>query len=100
MSLKLSQLKTQAFRLSGVQSTKALKKLHGSIAALDMRLKKSWIRVIEILENLSYGVPVWDESPDTLDSTINRLLDFQGGLVEDMGEIGLNLTALNQEFIL
>ena len=98
MDLKLPQLKAQAFRISGVSTTKALKKLHGSIAVLDMRLKASWKRVIEILENLSSGIPVWNNAAETLDDAIANLLDYQDTLVAEMASIGLNAIAANQEF--
>lgn len=100
MSANIKQLKAQAFRLAGVNTTKALKKIHAGIAGLDMRLKISWIRAIEILENLSKGIPTWDGDQDTLDSTITKLFDFQEKLVSEISEIALDQISVNQEFIL
>lgn len=99
-TVKLQQLKEQTYRLAGVTTTKALKLKHPSFASLDMRRKKSWIRAIEVLENLAQGIPVWDGNPDSVDETIHKLLDFQDQLVEGMCEIGLNQMAANKEFIL
>ena len=57
-----------------------------------------WKRVIEILENLSSGIPVWNNAAETLDATIANLLDYQDTLVAEMASIGLNAIAANQEF--
>jgi prophage DNA circulation protein len=96
--LKLSQLKQQAYRLAGVTTTGALKQKHEALSRLDMRYKASWERVIDVLENVAQGIPVWDGKADSVDATIHNLLDYQAQLMEDACEIGLNQISINQEF--
>lgn len=100
MTQKIHQLKEQAYRLAGVQTTKALKKMHDALSKLDMRLKASWVRAIEVLENLAQGVPVWDGNKDSVDTTINQLLDYQSQLMNEMTDAALNQASVIEEFLL
>ncbi|PZD73659.1 hypothetical protein C1752_02064 [Acaryochloris thomasi RCC1774] len=99
-SVTQQQLKQQAYRLAGVKTTSALKKKHSALSTLDMRRKASWVRAIELLENIAQGIPVWDGAADSIDGTLHKLLDFQDQLVEEICEISLNQIAANKEFIL
>lgn len=100
MAKKIQQLKEQAYRLAGVKTTKALKSVHNAIAQLDMRLKKSWVRTIEILENLAQGIPTWDGNTESIDTTINKLLDYQSQLMSEMSDVALNQISVVEEFLL
>jgi hypothetical protein len=100
MATKIQQLKEQAYRLAGVKTTQALKKVHDALSHLDMRLKASWVRAIEVLENLTHGIPVWDGNKDSVDATIEQLLNYQSQLMNEMCEVALNQVSINEEFLL
>lgn len=61
--MKLQELKSKVYQLSGVNSTKELKAKYEEIKTLDMRLKSSWEETLDILQNQQNEFEQWLENP-------------------------------------
>lgn len=95
--MKLSELKTEVYRLAEVSTTKQLKAKYAEVQSLDMRYKASWQQVLEQLNDLKAKEGTAEDNGEDSVEFQNWLNNPPDEYKDLFAEAGAALTAIDDK---